>query len=112
MCKVWHCKDCGGDFLAPHYKKDMILHPELDGDWCEVFSETYCPECGSEFIEEVSACEACGSHPKVMGSDFCAECQKQIDKVIESVMPGLTELCEGNKEIALEMVWDYYDRKR
>ena len=112
LTKIWHCKDCGADFLAPHYRKHVELHPELDGDWSEVWYETFCPECDSEFVEEVYACEACGSHPKSDGSEYCAECQERMDSVLDSAVLKLQDLFEtDDKEEIEDMLDDYIERR-
>ena len=48
---MWRCADCGSTFDEPD---EVTWKEEMSGDgWAwQTFTELYCPNCGSQEIEE------------------------------------------------------------
>lgn len=104
--KVYHCTECGADFLAPHYVKNVELHPELDGEWAEVSYEVHCPECDSEHVEDRWACEACSAHPSASGSEFCIACQMRADDALAEALQRVEQVLDVCEETAYDLLED------
>ena len=79
---MYYCRDCNTEFERPKEVKDK--HSELNG-MGGVTYETFCvcPNCGSDWIEEMEKCEMCGEWSvdlELFGrTDICDECRKKIE---------------------------------
>ena len=79
---MYYCNDCECEFEEP--KEEREHHSELNGmggiTWESFF---VCPNCGSDWIEEMTKCDLCGEwsrETKIFGRpDVCDECRRDIE---------------------------------
>ena len=84
---MYRCKDCGGFFEEPLYRKE---YGPRDADALfgyELYS--HCPYCGSEDIEEADECRSCGEYIP-QGQTVCENCR-------EDILQGMLEMADDMK---------------
>lgn len=82
---MWICTDCKEEFSSPN----QTVYEEPCEYWGAQVSETIvvqtCPYCGSEDIEEVQACQICGSATPSYDKDFCEQCHRDFEGDLEQL---------------------------
>ena len=113
MEKKWYCEDCGETFDEPEIvTKTTWCHSKYIGYGGYIpDTESYCPHCGSDEIDECEKCDLCGEYfppsqlDYVGSSDFnaCEECRDSLHSTVKAtVMDILGEFKELGDSIRAE----------
>ena len=89
---MYFCNDCGEVFENPKHKKGYQLHDELDeGNKYEEINFAYCPNCGSDDIEEADHCELTGEYGNYGGKNLSPEAEAYLNEFIRRMSIAATE---------------------
>lgn len=82
---IYRCLDCNETFREPELK----VYEEPSEYWGAQVSEEIvielCPHCGSEDIDKVNECQICGNPTESIGRQFCDDCNKFFDRILEDI---------------------------
>ena len=80
---MYRCEDCGRFFEEP-----VVVHDDPSPSGVSLASgydiEWYCPQCGSDQVEEAGECASCGE-PIADGEVLCEDCMKELKKLLKGV---------------------------
>jgi len=71
--------ECGWIGDEDELRRNKVSDPYGTGDVWYTQIEVNCPQCGSDYIDEVYMCETCGERPVEEGYDDCLPCIKLED---------------------------------
>lgn len=78
---MWRCVDCGYVF------DDAMTGYEWHGEYVESYG--VCTRCASDQIEEVVECRACGVGYATIGGDYCEECERDFELLMNEVKKSM-----------------------
>ena len=84
---MYMCRDCEATFDEP--KAILFREPhnevaEMGIVPYEVFSEDFCPECGSNHFEEATQCPVCGEW-HTDDYSLCIDCRVELSEKLEAL---------------------------
>lgn len=100
---MYICGECGSTFDEPIIERD---DPSPDGVSLSsgYYEIHYCPECGSDDVNEADRCPACGAWKRYNKSVLCDECDIILHEGLERIRYGM-----GLKEDTFEeAIIDHY----
>lgn len=87
---MYYCKDCG----EVHDEAELEYEPIYDsGDGSRgaiMFSEVYCPSCGSDELVEAERCPVCGEYYDGEGQ-MCASCEADVKALWLNLLENLPD---------------------
>jgi len=66
--------ECGKFWEDDELRHETVSDPFCTGDSWYTVTEVFCPECGSDGLEEVHICLSCREAEAQPGLDECAPC--------------------------------------
>lgn len=81
----YHCLDCGHDFHEDEAAtiEDSELVDDMNDRPASLMNceSVACPECDSPELAEFEFCARCDERPALAGSDYCAPCLREVNRV-------------------------------
>lgn len=74
----YRCCDCKALFNEP----DIEEYTQWHGDhYYEPMQEWHCPECGSDYIEELGKCAMCDANKATVDDVYCEDCARILSEL-------------------------------